>query len=396
MNQAVLEARDVRKAYRRHQVLRGVSLTVWPGQLVAVVGENGAGKSTLLKILAGTLAADSGQVRLTGTLGYCPQDPVLNDTLTVGQHLRYFAAARRLGSLARAGELINLLGYEQYRGQVAGELSGGTRLEGLRRANPARACPVVAWHRRGHPDHHDAAAASGGLYAAVRLRAGAAVRDLRGCRPGAAGAGHTTADPLPGPAVRPWRTPPSARRPRHDRAGRVRRRRDHLAAAGHGQRARPGPGPGGRRDDHLAGGRHGDLAGAARHAARTGAAAPPGTRRHGSSGHVDDLGCSPTSPGCPARPGSPPIATARQAAWARSRTSRSRWLSCGRSRRCASCPSCTSRSSPGWAPAPPGTSTRPHPAARRPAGLARREAGAHRTPGDHRVAPACIRAEVTA
>ena len=127
MNQAVLEARDVSKAYRRHQVLRRVSLTVWPGQLVAVVGENGAGKSTLLKILAGTLAADSGQVRLTGTLGYCPQDPVLNDDLTVGQHLRYFAAARRLGSLARAGELMNLLGYEQYRGQVAGELSGGTR-----------------------------------------------------------------------------------------------------------------------------------------------------------------------------------------------------------------------------------------------------------------------------
>jgi ABC-type multidrug transport system ATPase subunit len=127
MTQAVLEARDVRKAYRRRQVLRGVNLTVWPGQLVAVVGENGSGKSTLLKILAGTLAADRGQVRLTGTLGYCPQDPVLNDSLTVGQHLRYFAAARRLGSLARAGELVSLLGYEQYRGQVAGELSGGTR-----------------------------------------------------------------------------------------------------------------------------------------------------------------------------------------------------------------------------------------------------------------------------
>ena len=127
MTQAVLEARDISKAYRRHQVLRGVNLTVWPGQLVAVAGENGAGKSTLLKILAGTLAADSGQVRLAGTLGYCPQDPVLNDNLTVGQHLRYFAAAHRLRSLARADELVNLLGYEQYRGQVAGELSGGTR-----------------------------------------------------------------------------------------------------------------------------------------------------------------------------------------------------------------------------------------------------------------------------
>ena len=127
MTRAVLEARQVRKAYRRHQVLRGVDLAVRPGQLVAVVGENGAGKSTLLKILAGTLAADGGQVRLAGTLGYCPQDPVLNDNLTVAQHLRYFAAAMRLPSLHRAEELVRRLGYEQSRGQRAGELSGGTR-----------------------------------------------------------------------------------------------------------------------------------------------------------------------------------------------------------------------------------------------------------------------------
>ena len=92
----LLEAQDVRKAYGRHEVLRGADLAAGPGQLVAVVGENGAGKSTLLKILAGTLAADGGSVRLAGTLGYCPQDPVLNDNLTVDQHLRYFAAACRL------------------------------------------------------------------------------------------------------------------------------------------------------------------------------------------------------------------------------------------------------------------------------------------------------------
>jgi ABC-2 type transport system ATP-binding protein len=127
MTQAVLEAREIRKAYRRRQVLRGVNLQVAPGQLAAVVGENGSGKSTLLKILAGTLAADGGEVGLAGTVGYCPQDPVLNDTLTVGQHLRYFAAARRLASLHRAEELLARLGYEQYRGQLAGELSGGTR-----------------------------------------------------------------------------------------------------------------------------------------------------------------------------------------------------------------------------------------------------------------------------
>jgi ABC-2 type transport system ATP-binding protein len=62
-----------------------------------------------------------------GTLGYCPQDPVLNDNLTVEAHLRYFAAARRLPSLHRAGDLVRRLGYEPFLGQAAGELSGGTR-----------------------------------------------------------------------------------------------------------------------------------------------------------------------------------------------------------------------------------------------------------------------------
>lgn len=45
-------------------VLQGVSLTVRPGELVAVVGPNGAGKSSLLQLLAGTLAPDRGELRL--------------------------------------------------------------------------------------------------------------------------------------------------------------------------------------------------------------------------------------------------------------------------------------------------------------------------------------------
>jgi ABC-2 type transport system ATP-binding protein len=123
----LLQASSIEKAYGRHKVLRGVDLTVSAGQLAAVVGEHGAGKSTLLKILAGTLAADRGQVRLTGTLGYCPQAPVLNDNLTVAQHLRYFAAAHGLATLDVADELLDSLGYARYRDQIAGTLSGGTR-----------------------------------------------------------------------------------------------------------------------------------------------------------------------------------------------------------------------------------------------------------------------------
>ena len=118
---------NVRKSFGKHRVLAGVAARVEFGSMVAVVGENGAGKSTLLRILSGTLAPDGGFVQVSGRIGFCPQSPVLSDTLTVDQHLAYFAAAYRLHSMARADELVRALDYGSYRRAPAGELSGGTR-----------------------------------------------------------------------------------------------------------------------------------------------------------------------------------------------------------------------------------------------------------------------------
>jgi ABC-2 type transport system ATP-binding protein len=123
----VLEAQGSRKSYRRHQVLAGVDLAVAAGEMVAVVGENGSGKSTLLRILAGDLRPDQGSVVTGGQPGYCPQAVVLDDALTVDQHIRYFQAAYRIGATGRAEALLARLGYAASRHQPAGTLSGGTR-----------------------------------------------------------------------------------------------------------------------------------------------------------------------------------------------------------------------------------------------------------------------------
>ncbi|MFD7994244.1 ABC transporter ATP-binding protein [Streptomyces mexicanus] len=122
-----MEVRGVHHAYRRQVVLSGVDLDLGPGVLAGIVGENGAGKSTLLKILSGELRAQRGTVRHCGRFGYCPQDVVLNDALTVRQHLEFFRVARGLPDLRHAAEVMEVLRLTQSADVRAGWLSGGTR-----------------------------------------------------------------------------------------------------------------------------------------------------------------------------------------------------------------------------------------------------------------------------
>jgi len=61
-----LELRDVRLAYGRRDVLRGVDLRIAPGERVALLGENGAGKTSLLRAITGLAEHASGEVLLDG------------------------------------------------------------------------------------------------------------------------------------------------------------------------------------------------------------------------------------------------------------------------------------------------------------------------------------------
>jgi branched-chain amino acid transport system ATP-binding protein len=65
-NGYALELRDLRKSFGRAEIIRGASLSVRPGERVAVIGPNGAGKSTLFNLISGRFAPTSGQVLLNG------------------------------------------------------------------------------------------------------------------------------------------------------------------------------------------------------------------------------------------------------------------------------------------------------------------------------------------
>jgi ABC-type multidrug transport system ATPase subunit len=115
---------------RRLEVLRGASLEVHPGELVGLVGENGSGKSTLMQVIVGLLARDGGRIVLDGRLGYCPQEPLLWERLTVAEHFELFAQAYgldRATALATREAQLEELGFAGYLDYRVEALSGGTR-----------------------------------------------------------------------------------------------------------------------------------------------------------------------------------------------------------------------------------------------------------------------------
>jgi fructose transport system ATP-binding protein len=64
--QPVLEARALVKHYGQVVALDGADFDVYPGEILAVIGDDGAGKSTLIKALSGALQPDSGEIYLNG------------------------------------------------------------------------------------------------------------------------------------------------------------------------------------------------------------------------------------------------------------------------------------------------------------------------------------------
>lgn len=85
--ESALEAEELWYSYGKEQaeVVRGLSLTVKKGEILAILGGNGAGKTTCLKLLAGIFTPQRGDIRVSGRTGLLPQNP---QTLFVGKTVR--------------------------------------------------------------------------------------------------------------------------------------------------------------------------------------------------------------------------------------------------------------------------------------------------------------------
>jgi ABC-type multidrug transport system ATPase subunit len=135
--ESVLRATGLEQTYgswvpvgRTVEVLTGADIEVRAGEVVGIVGENGSGKSTLLKALVGALDPDAGSVEASGRVGWCPQEGLLYDRLTVRETFRLFGEAYGMdpGEVADARDrLADRLGFTEFLDYRVDHLSGGNR-----------------------------------------------------------------------------------------------------------------------------------------------------------------------------------------------------------------------------------------------------------------------------
>jgi phospholipid/cholesterol/gamma-HCH transport system ATP-binding protein len=151
----MIELIDVRKAFKKKQVLRGFTLRVEDGMTTSVIGFSGAGKSVTLKTIMGLIIPDSGIIRvddqnvpdlsrselyeLRRRVGYVFQFAALFDSMTIAENLAMGLIKQGTHSeetirqrVSESLELVELAGYEN---RFPAELSGGQK----KRAGLARA-----------------------------------------------------------------------------------------------------------------------------------------------------------------------------------------------------------------------------------------------------------------
>ena len=135
-------ARDLRKRYGDVEAVRGIDISVAPGESFGFLGPNGAGKSSTMRMIAAVSPPSSGELRILGMdpathgpairarLGVCPQEDTLDIELNVRDNLvvygRYFGIPKAVVS-SRADELLQFVSLADRAKSKLEDLSGGMK-----------------------------------------------------------------------------------------------------------------------------------------------------------------------------------------------------------------------------------------------------------------------------
>lgn len=103
--EVVLSIKDLHKSYGKKEVLKGINLEVYKGEVFGFIGKNGAGKSTTIDCIVGLKDFNSGEIILAGhnvkenpldakmELGYVPSEPVTYEVMTGNEYLQFVASS---------------------------------------------------------------------------------------------------------------------------------------------------------------------------------------------------------------------------------------------------------------------------------------------------------------
>jgi phospholipid/cholesterol/gamma-HCH transport system ATP-binding protein len=136
-----VEVRDLRKSFHAQEVLKGINLSIAPGEIFVIMGPSGSGKSVLLKHIIGLLQPDSGEILIQGESIDSPdirhkfrmamvfQSAALLTSLSVGENVGIYLSEHRLHPpeaiariVAAKLEVVGLKGVED---RMPNHLSGG-------------------------------------------------------------------------------------------------------------------------------------------------------------------------------------------------------------------------------------------------------------------------------
>ena len=135
---AVIEVREVYKAFKTVRAVNGISIHIDRGQFVALLGPNGAGKTTLVEMIEGIQKPDNGEILIMGKkwaghadelhrlIGLSLQETRFIEKLTVRETLKLFASFYERND-SRVAEIMKTVGLEEKSRSYVVNLSGGQR-----------------------------------------------------------------------------------------------------------------------------------------------------------------------------------------------------------------------------------------------------------------------------
>ncbi len=137
----ILQARGIVKRFGHVTALSGADFDLYPGEVLAVIGDNGAGKSTLIKVLSGALVPDEGELRLDGELVHFRtpldarragietvyQDLAVAPALDIAANLFLGRELRRRGPLGSVLRMLDKRGMRRQAGEALAELKIGVQ-----------------------------------------------------------------------------------------------------------------------------------------------------------------------------------------------------------------------------------------------------------------------------